>query len=207
MHLESKRSHVKSLAVWALIVAVLGVPKGEPADTEQQFEILVCPPSPGNVRNTEASMVRLRDGRLLLAYTRFRGGGGDDDSADIAGKISSDGGRIWSAPFVLQENDGRMNVMSASLLRLSTGELMLGYLRKNSPADCSFSVRKSNDETRTWGAEVLVTKDKAYYVVNNDRIVELKTGRLLVPADGHADERSAAECCCIDPNPSRLAHG
>lgn len=189
-HLETRRSHAKLLAIGLLVVAVLGVAKGEPAAAEQQFAILVCPPSPGNVRNTEASMVRLRDGRLLLAYTRFRGGGDDNDSADIAGKSSADGGRSWSAPFVLKQNDGRMNVMSASVLRLSTGELMLGYLRKNSTADCSFCVRKSKDETTTWGDEILVTKDNAYHVVNNDRIVELKNGRLLVPTANHGDYRA-----------------
>ncbi len=161
----------------------------QPATSETSFELLVCPPTPGNVRNTEASVVELKDGRLLLAYTRFRGGGGDNDSANVAGKTSSDGGRTWSDAFVLQKNDGRMNVMSASLLRLSTGEIMLGYLRKNSQADCSFWVRKSKDEGKTWSEEILVTKDTAYHVVNNDRIVELKSGRLLVPAADHGDYR------------------
>ena len=189
-HPERERRRLNPLAIRLLIVAIVGIAITKPGFTEQQFDILVCPCSPGNVRNTEASMLSLRDGRLLLAYTRFRGGGGDNDSADIAGKTSSDGGRTWSAPFVLQKNDGRMNVMSASLLRLSTGEIMLGYLRKNSTADCSFCVKKSNDEAKIWKDEILVTQDKAYHVVNNDRIVELRNGRLLVPAANHGDYRA-----------------
>ncbi len=184
-----------------LLVTVMAIGT-QPADTKG-FEALVCPPSTGNVHNTEASLVPLRDGRLLLAYTRFHGGADDNDSADITGKTSSDGGRTWSDPFVLQKNDGRMNVMSASLLRLSTGEIMLGYLRKNSTADCSFWVRKSKGEAKAWGEEVLVTKDKAYHVVNNDRIVELKSERLLVPAADHGDYRErkpAAGVCYLSDN-------
>jgi len=178
------------LACWAILMLSVAPARCHSAETEQAFDLIVCHPSSGNVRNTEASMVQLRDGRLLIAYTRFGKNGGDNDPADIAGKISSDGGRTWSDPFVLQRNDGRMNVMSASLVRLSTGEILLGYLRKNSPADCSFWVRKSKDDAKTWGEEVLVTRDKAYHVVNNDRIVELKSGRLLVPAADYGDYRA-----------------
>ena len=45
----------------------------QPATSRTSLELLVCPPTPGNVRNTEASVVELKDGRLLLAYTRFSG--------------------------------------------------------------------------------------------------------------------------------------
>jgi sialidase-1 len=148
---------------------------------------VVCPVSPDNPRNTEGSIVELRDGRLLLAYTRFYGGGEDEARADISARLSSDGGKTWSAPFVLQPNDGQQNVMSVSLLRLDNGELMLGYLRKNSDADCRMVVRRSRDEGVTWGPEVSATEPPRYYVVNNDRIVQLRSGRLLVPAADHGD--------------------
>jgi sialidase-1 len=48
-------------------------------------------------------------------------------------------------------------------------------------------VRRSTDEGKTWGPEVLVTEPVSYYVVNNDRIVLLSTGRLVVPAADHGD--------------------
>ncbi len=148
---------------------------------------VVCPVSPDNPRNTEGSIVELRDGRLLLAYTRFYGGGGDDARADISARLSTDGGQTWSAPFLLQPNDGAQNVMSVSLLRLDNGELMLGYLRKNSDADCRMIVRRSRDDGVTWGSEVCATEPTNYYVVNNDRIIQLRSGRLLVPAADHGD--------------------
>ncbi len=187
---EGKRCGLRWLTMSACLLAVLAAARGESGAPKGQFDLLICPPSSGNARNTEASMVQLCDGRLLLAYTRFQGKGGDNASADIAGKISSDGGRTWSAPFVLQRNDAGMNVMSVSLLRLSAGGILLGYLRKNSPADCSFWVRKSTDEAKSWGEEIVVTRDEAYHVVNNDRVVELRSGRLLVPAADHGDYRA-----------------
>lgn len=142
-----------------------------------------------NPRNTEGSVVELKDGRLLLAYTRFYGGGSDHAFADISGMISEDKGRTWSRPFLVQRNDAGCNVMSASLLRLQTGEILLGYLRKNaSRTDCRFAIRLSTDEGRTWGPEVCATPEPVeYYVVNNDRVIQLRNGRLLVPAADHAD--------------------
>ena len=142
-----------------------------------------------NPRNTEGSIVTLRDGRLLLAYTRFYGGGSDHAFADISGMLSEDKGRTWGRPFLIQRNDAGCNVMSASFLRLQTGEILLGYLRKNAPrTDCRFYVRRSTDEGRTWGAEVCATPEPVeYYVVNNDRVIQLRTGRLVVPAADHAD--------------------
>jgi sialidase-1 len=115
---------------------------------------------------------------------------------------SDDGGRSWGNPFLVKENDAQQNVMSVSLLRLKSGDLMLGYLRKNSDRDCRFVVRRSSDEGKTWGPEVMVTEPVSYYVVNNDRIVQLSSGRLLVPAADHGDiskrPNSPAVCYCSD---------
>jgi hypothetical protein len=82
-----------------------------------------------------------------------------------------------------------MNLMSVSFLRMSDGRIMIGYLRKNAQDDCRYGVRISGDEAVSWGPEILVTKPKAYYVVNNDRIVQLSSGRIVVPASDHGDYR------------------
>ena len=152
-----------------------------------------------NPRNTEGSIVELKDGRLLLAYTRFYGGGSDHAFADISGMLSQDKGRTWGRPFLVQRNDAGCNVMSASLLRLQTGEVLLGYLRKNAPStDCRFYVRLSTDEARTWGTEVCATPEPVeYYVVNNDRVIQLRSGRLVVPAADHADWRRRKQAWAV----------
>ena len=146
----------------------------------------LLPPGPGNPRNTEGSFVALRDGRILFAYSHFTGGGDDNDAATIAGRFSSDGGRTWSTtdvPIVAREGD--MNVMSVSLLRLRDGRIALFYARKNSISDCRPYLRYSTDEARTWSDPILTVPDDGYFVLNNDRVIQLRNGRLLVPVALH----------------------
>ena len=43
----------------------------------------------------------------------------------------------------------------------------------------------SADEANTWGEPTLCMADKGYYVVNNDRVIQLSGGRLVAPAAWH----------------------
>jgi hypothetical protein len=141
---------------------------------------------PDNPRNSEGAFLELRDGRLIFAYTRFYGGSDDNAGADIAAVYSLDGGLIWSKePEIIIKNDAAENVMSVSLLRLADGRIALFYLRKNGLHDCRPQMRISIDEGKTWGASVLAIPAPGYFVVNNDRIVRLGSGRLIVPAAYH----------------------
>lgn len=131
-------------------------------------------------RHTEGDMVRLKDGRWLMAYTRFEKAA-DTAQAEIVSLTSADGGKTWSKPVVLQKNVGKKNVMSVSLLRLASGKIIFVYLRKNSLKDCVPYLRVSADEARTWSEPVRVTPDDGYHVLNNARVVQLSTGRLIAP--------------------------
>jgi sialidase-1 len=57
-------------------------------------------------------------------------------------------------------------------------------------------VRFSNDEAQTFGEPVLVTPDSGYHVVNNDRVTQLSTGRLVVPAASTADVEKENHFIC-----------
>jgi predicted neuraminidase len=143
---------------------------------------IICPATSSSVRKSEASIIELKDGRLLLAYTDFYTVSPDDDApARILGRYSSDLGQTWSAPFTVVENTAGMNVMSVSLLRLRSGEVALAYMFKNSDEDCSVLFRLSRDEGRTFSEPVKITPRKSFWVMNNDRLVELRSGRLLAP--------------------------
>lgn len=144
------------------------------------------PVSAGNPRNTEGSFVTLRDGRILFAYSRFTGGGDDGDTATIAGRYSSDGGKTWSSEdLTLVPNEGAMNVMSASLLRLRGGRIAMFYLKKNSVSDCHPFLRYSSDDAKSWSEPVSCIRDEGYYVLNNDRVIQLRSGRLVMPVALH----------------------
>ncbi len=151
------------------------------------MKTLTLESSPGNPRNSEGSFVTLADGRILFAYTRYYGDSWSDEAtARVCGRTSADGGHTWSdSDEVIVENEGRQNVMSVSLLRLQDGRLGLWYLRKNSPADCRPYLRFSRDDGKTWGRASLCIPAPGYFVVNNDRVVQLRSGRLVIPAAYH----------------------
>lgn len=143
-------------------------------------------PSKEFPRHSEGAFVTLKDGRLLFAYTLFYGGARDESPARIVALESSDGGRTWSRePRTLVDNRGGSNVMSVSLLRLRSGRIAHFYLVKNSWIDCRVAVQFSDDEARSWSEPRSVGAAPGYFVLNNDRVVQLASGRLVVPLASH----------------------
>ncbi len=171
-------------------------------------KIRLLPPGPGNPRNSEGDFIQLKDGRILFIYSHFTGGGSDHAAAHLAARYSDDGGKTWSdEDAVIVEREGDFNVMSVSLLRLQNGDIALFYLRKNSLTDCRPLMRISRDEGRTWTEPIECIDEVGYNVMNNDRAVELKSGRLLLPVALHNtpkqnkfDGRGVISCYLSDDN-------
>lgn len=173
--------------VFALELDDEAVPGPEVTEAGGVTKIGLLPPGPRNPRNSEGAFAQLADGRVLFVYSHFYGGGGDDAAACLAARFSADGGRTWTlrdAPVL--PNEGGLNVMSVSLLRLRSGRLALFYLRKNAPDDCRAYVRFSTDEAVSWSEPALCMPSQGYFVVNNDRVIQLTSGRLVIPAARHA---------------------
>jgi hypothetical protein len=147
--------------------------------------LLVIEPTKEHPRNSEGDLIELADGRLCLIYTRFRGGASDHAAADLAMRTSKDGGTTWSDDTIVVEQEGDQNVMSVSLVRLADGRIALVYLRKNSLEDCRPVVRMSNDECASFGEPTVCIDEVGYYVLNNDRAVQLKSGRIVLPVARH----------------------
>jgi len=148
--------------------------------------VLEIPATKENPRNSEGAFVTLKSGRVLFLYTQFYGGGADESPARIVSVHSDDAGRTWSRePQVVVENTAGRNVMSVSLLRLQSGKLALFYLIKNSWHDCRPWLQLSGDDARTWSPPQLVVDAPGYFVLNNDRVVQLGSGRLVVPVAFH----------------------
>jgi sialidase-1 len=146
----------------------------------------LLPPREGNPRNSEGAFLTLKNGRILFAYTKFTGGVGDHDEAVIAARYSSDGGMTWNQEDrILVPSEGLMNVMSVSLLRLPDERIALFYLRKDAAYDCVPYVRYSSDEGVTWSEPIRAVFEPAYWVLNNDRVVQHSSGRLIMPLGRH----------------------
>lgn len=150
----------------------------------------LLPPKEGNPRNSEGDFIQLKDGRILFVFTKFTGSGGDHGAAHLAGRYSSDGGSTWTNEDALViPREGTLNNMSVSLLRLQSGEIALFYLLKNSLTDCRPMMRLSRDEAKTWSDPVpCITDESGYYVLNNDRVIQLESGRLIMPVALHNKE-------------------
>ncbi|TWT91765.1 exo-alpha-sialidase [Stieleria varia] len=177
MKLQSNVARLTVALVGALLI-------GSTAVGSETTVSLRLSPSSANPRNSEGDFVQLKDGRLLFVYTHFTSGAGDHASAYLAGRFSGDGGKSWDDTDThILDNDADMNVMSVSLLRLTDGRIAMFYLRKNSTADCRPVVRYSSDETKTWSEPQNIVPDQqiGYYVLNNDRVIQLLDGRLVVP--------------------------
>ena len=170
--------------------------------------LLLIEPDKRQPRNSEGDIIELKDGRLCLVYARFTGGAADESAADLAMRTSNDGGKSWSKDRIIVRNEGKMNVMSVSLLRLWDGRIALFYLRKQSPEDCRPVMRISADEGKTWsGPRMCITDEVGYYVLNNDRAVQLSGGRLVLPVAQHCapkwkhtDWDGVAMCYLSDDN-------
>lgn len=153
-------------------------------------EVLFIPAEDGNPRNGEGSMIRLCDGRIMYAYTRYYGNEFKDDAiACIAAYYSSDEGESWENGGVLLEKGADdYNIMSVSLIRLNNGDLGLLYLRKfdkNGHQLCKPYLVRSSDEGKSFGEPVACIEEDGYYVGNNDRLIRLDSGRLLLPVAYH----------------------
>ena len=145
-------------------------------------------PGENNPRNSEGDFITLRDGKILFIYSHFSGKSGSDfGNGYLASRYSTDKGKTWSTEDQLVvKQEGDMNVMSVSLLRLKNGSIALFYARKNSEEDCMPMMRISTDEARTWSEPVsCITDTQGYFVLNNNRVVQLKSGRLLMPVAMH----------------------
>lgn len=145
-------------------------------------------PGSDNPRNSEGDFITLKDGRILFIYTHYTGTSGNDDGhAFLAGRFSSDKGKTWTQEDIkIVEQEGDRNVMSVSLLRLKNGEIALFYLRKNSLTDCIPYIRISKDEAKTWSdPQPCITDKKGYFVLNNNRVIQLENGRLLLAVAMH----------------------
>ena len=153
---------------------------------------LVCHIATGenNPRNSEGAFIRLANGDILHIYTHYTGSSTDDTApAHLAVRRSKDDGRTWSERDEREfPQEGVFNDMSVSLLRLQDDSIALFYLVNDTPTDSRLFMRISTDECKTWSDRIVCSDIPEYNVVNNDRVVQLTTGkpgRIIAPTSTH----------------------
>ena len=145
-------------------------------------------PGPGNPRNSEGAFLTLPDGEILYAYSRYKGEScSDEATTDLCLLRSRDDGRTFGeeSTILTCEGEDGVNAMSLSMMHMENGDIGLFYLVRTTYTLLRMFLRRSRDGGRTWGERVLCTPQEGFFVVNNDRVVRLSNGRILIPAASH----------------------
>ena len=140
-------------------------------------------------RHSEGDFLRLKDGRILFVYSRFTESYDDGAPSDLVASYSGDEGESWSEPVVVIPASmyNTQNVMSVSLMRMLNGDVGLFYIVKQTPSVSRIMLSRSRDEGASFCShtECTLPDREGYYVLNNDRVERLSSGRLVVPLAYH----------------------
>lgn len=145
-------------------------------------------PGPDNPRNSEGAFLTLPDGEILYAYSRYKGKScSDEATTDLCLLRSRDDGRTFGeeSTILTCEGEDGVNAMSLSMMHMENGDIGLFYLVRTTYTLLRMFLRRSRDGGRTWGERVLCTPQEGFFVVNNDRVIRLSNGRILIPAASH----------------------
>lgn len=151
--------------------------------------IAVAAASEGHPRHSEAAVLELCDGRLMMAWMEFVGSekaGGDHAPANITAMTSADGGRTWSDRRILVRREAAdLNVFSPNLLRLHNGDILFVYFRYHVLGDAllpsaSCYACMSADDGLTFSTPVPVwTRQPMVHA--SGVLTQLSSGRILLP--------------------------
>lgn len=113
-------------------------------------------PGKDNPRNSEGAFIKLKDGGILFAYSRFSGDDWNDHAnANIHAIVSYDDGETWQDKgIILKKPAYARNMMCVSLLRMANGDLGLFYCQKSGEGDCRLHLSRSSDEGGSWAKSV-----------------------------------------------------
>ena len=134
-------------------------------------------------RKSEGAFYRKDDGTIYFVFSHYRGNREDGGACDLAVSVSTDDGKTFSDEKVVLtcEECGATNIMSVSLLRMQDGTTGMFYLKKSGKTDCRMFLRRTTDFV-SFSDETEVISDRGFSVVNNDRVLRLKDGSIIVPS-------------------------
>jgi len=187
------------LSTWGLVFLAPAIAAAQQVQSSvlEDVRVVPLPKQTYGYRGMPGSIVELKDGRLLLSYSRMMPDGQADGS--IAGRYSSDKGKSWGDEFVLVPKPKPLaadRYCHPSFLRLANSDILLSYIYVSGakPLFGHNYYRCSVDDGQTWGDQLIVTPHRGYNIVHNDKFIQLSGGRILAPlehefvdsADDHA---------------------
>jgi len=140
-------------------------------------------------RHSEATLIELADGRLLIAWQEYLASDllGEDNAPNrIVAATSNDGGVTWDERIVLVRTPpGCVNVYSPSFVRLNTGEVLLVYfLFEEQGAGLvpvtTAHVLRSRDEGHSFESYSSAWTRQPYSSASSVAVL-LSSGRIILP--------------------------
>jgi Neuraminidase (sialidase) len=134
-------------------------------------------------------IVQLKDGRYMLCYTASPS---DPGPQGIMACISTDKGKTWGEPYVLQANpkaSERGYYIHPSLFYAKNGDLLLSYIYcvdpavNNCPEYGQNYYRRSFDEGKTWSDQFVMTPWPGFMIMHNAKVRVLSSGRIVAPVE------------------------
>ena len=182
-----------TILMMAILLAATHAITGTAAAEAPLFEdthVVKLPVKTYGYRNMPGDIIALKDGRLLLAYTRMDGAGNADGS--IAARYSSDQGKTWAEEFILiPANTPKYDLevyCHPSFVRTANDQILVTYIYRSSmePLFGHNYLRRSANETETWGDQLIVTPHAGYNIIHNNKLLKLSDGRLVAPGERQA---------------------
>ena len=170
------------------------------------------PPTEGNSRNSEGDFIRLPDGKIMFAYTRYQSSSWDDhEDSTICAIYSGDGEHFDTEnikTIFRPERVGGTNAMSATLRKNKDGGISLYFLVKFDTKDLTKKPvrdeywRVDSPDGYDFSADPVLIyphNRKSYYATNNCRVETLKSGRIIVPMAEHKMNFEETRYCFDEP--------
>jgi sialidase-1 len=140
----------------------------------------VAPATDNVTRKSEASLISLHDGNVLLAYASHEGRSDNDRAPLVALKLDGDGRPLTEQRVIVPPPVDGFNAMSPAFQRLPDGRIGMLFSYRQSQKIASRRFTYSTDEGETWSDPVIVAEGQ-YKTGCHDRFTVHSTGRLLAP--------------------------
>lgn len=137
-----------------------------------------------NKRNDQSAMIKLNDGRLVIAYSHFGNASRDDDKSSIYFQISTDNGNSWSEEKELIAAI-RLGSYVPSFYKKPNGNILLVFFVRESDDPYTSSLRQiefSADLSKVVTKTKIILPATGYFPVASDRLFyDTISNRLLMP--------------------------
>jgi len=127
-------------------------------------------------------ILKIDASKLLCVANRYSSGVDDHAYSEFASRTSDDRGKTWSEEQLFKANlGGGLNILAPNLLRIDAKTVIFMYAHKLSTTAIDIYIQTSIDNAKTFGEARKINTVEGYQAFNNARLIQLKSGRIILP--------------------------